>query len=182
MEHYLNWSGCKCRIFNVGKYRRQAYADYMAEKHQHQSETSNTSAERLNGTSSHGGLDNNTASRESHGACDASFFDANNVEAAQLRERVASTALQDMLQWLDDEDGLGNSYDGSEVSVELSRHSTISNLGMPKLSFANNERVAIFDATNSTRKRRQWVLEECTSPLKRPGKPTGVVFGTCGYR
>lgn len=36
--------------------------------------------------------------------------------------------------------------------------------------------LAIFDATNSTVKRRQWILEECTSPEKRPGKPTGVVF------
>lgn len=38
------------------------------------------------------------------------------------------------------------------------------------------DRVAIFDATNSTAERRKWILEECTSPYKRAGKPTGVVF------
>ena len=37
------------------------------------------------------------------------------------------------------------------------------------------DKVAIFDATNSTAARRQWVLEECTS--NREGKlPIGVVF------
>jgi hypothetical protein len=36
--------------------------------------------------------------------------------------------------------------------------------------------VAIFDATNSTDKRRRWILEMCTAPERRKGKPTGVVF------
>jgi 6-phosphofructo-2-kinase/fructose-2,6-biphosphatase 1 len=38
------------------------------------------------------------------------------------------------------------------------------------------DRIAIFDATNSTDKRRQWILDMCTSPARRPGKPTGCVF------
>lgn len=37
-------------------------------------------------------------------------------------------------------------------------------------------RIAIFDATNSTNERRKWILEMCTSPERRPGKPTGCVF------
>jgi hypothetical protein len=38
------------------------------------------------------------------------------------------------------------------------------------------DRIAIFDATDSTNQRRSWILEESTSPTKRAGKPTGVVF------
>ncbi|EEC51418.1 predicted protein, partial [Phaeodactylum tricornutum CCAP 1055/1] len=112
--HYLNWSGVQCKIFNVGRYRREAYKHVAA-----------ASAD----------------ARAQTGACDADFFDAQNERAAELREKVADLALRDMLR-----------------------------------CFSNHERIAIFDATNSTDKRRKWLLQECTSPDKRPGKPTGVVF------
>jgi hypothetical protein len=39
-----------------------------------------------------------------------------------------------------------------------------------------SQKIAIFDATNSTEKRRQWVLRECTAPEKRGDKKTGVIF------
>jgi 6-phosphofructo-2-kinase len=127
--NFLEWYGCECKIFNVGKYRRQAYAE--------------------------------TVNASSSGACDASFFDANNKEAAALREKVAEIALIDMLKWLDIEE--------ADLDDERSFPSVV-------LNEEKRERVAIFDATNSTDKRRRWILDMCTSPVRRPGKPTGCVF------
>jgi hypothetical protein len=159
--HYLNWSGVRCEIFNVGKYRRAAHAAL-------QRETSPALSER-----------------QSQGACDADFFDANNEQAAALRQRSADMALRDMLAWLDDDDEddddtmSGDTERQSSISGDMERQCSISSVSVnhaSKLSFKRYERIAIFDATNSTDKRRQWLLEECTSPQKRPGKPTGVVF------
>jgi len=185
LQHYLNWSGVQCEIFNVGKYRRAAYAKEQEEKA--------------------------TTEREKQGACDANFFDGNNRQAAELREKVAEMALLDMLRWLDgesstcdmdasqqlhDSDGeCDNSssnhhhhHNNSGSMADLSRHSTYSTVsgsgsvnskappGTAKLNFHTAERVAIFDATNSTNKRRQWLLEMCTSPERRGDKKTGVVF------
>lgn len=112
--------GICTKIFNVGRYRREAYAE---------------------------------VSSSASGACDANFFDSKNEEGAALRQKVAEIALRDMLRWIDGED---------ETNGD--------NQGKPR------DRIAIFDATNSTNTRRQWVLEECTSPEKRRGKPTGCVF------
>ena len=151
--HFLNWTGVQCKVFNVGKYRREAYAEMMAATA--------------------------TTPREISGACDANFFDASNEKAAELRERVADCALRDMLRWLDHEDEADS--DEECFVPDISRHSAVSSIsassaGVAKLNFRNHERVAIFDATNSTEKRRQWILEECTSPLKRSDKQTGLVF------
>lgn len=160
--HYLNWTGCKCQIFNVGRYRREAYATLQ------ESTASSTAAPASTAAA--------TDPRKQKGACDADFFDSNNKQAAELRERVAELALNDMLRWLDEEDddeaGINNN------NVDASRHSSsCSSLGgPPKLSWKRYERVAIFDATNSTDKRRRWILEMCTAPERRQGKPTGVVF------
>jgi len=119
LQNFVTWRGSLCRVFNVGKYRRQA-AD---------------------------------------GACGADFFDSKNSAAAELRQKSASLALEDMLRWLDGCD------DGNDTSS-------------PKTGASNSrkDRVAIFDATNSTIERRSWVLKECTCRVKRAGKPTGVVF------
>ena len=155
MEHYLNWSGVRCRIFNVGSYRRQAYATLQQQK----------MALTTNGINGSSGNVMTPSERDQKGACDADFFDANNKEAATLREQVAETALRDMLRWIDDVDEDDGVADGS---------SSPNHDGTD--SFQRNERIAIFDATNSTNKRRQWILEECTSRTKRKGKTTGVVF------
>jgi hypothetical protein len=162
MQHYLNWGGVHCEIFNVGKYRRAAYAEVQR---------------------NHG----NAASK---GACDADFFDANNVQASELRQLAAEYALRDMLRWLDGEttsqsEDEHNSDEDEQKIVDLSRHSTVSTMsiqsttipGMAKLrDSTSQERIAIFDATNSTRQRREWILSECTDPQKRQGKQTGIVF------
>ena len=143
LEAFLNWSGQKCKIFNVGKYRRDAYALITKEKNR---------------------------DRGQAGSCDANFFDASNTEAAALRERVAGIALKEMLKWLDGED-----------QHTTTRHSSGSGSSLLPDVFLDagehrNDRIAIFDATNSTDERRQWILEQCTSPALRKGKPTGVVF------
>lgn len=155
LSHYLNWSGCRCKIFNVGRYRREAYASLLATQHQDSTE------------------------RNQKGACDANFFDSHNEEANQLREKVAELALQDMLRWLDDEDSdtEGDDSLAGDMGIGMRKESSasLSTAGI-KHTYVANERIAIFDATNSTNKRRHWVLEQCTSPALRPGKPTGVVF------
>jgi hypothetical protein len=133
LVNFLEWNGVHCKIFNVGQYRRQAYAE---------------------------------VSSSTDGACDAEFFDSKNKEAAALRERVAELALRDMLRWLDDEED-------DDLDVDASRRSFSSG---SSASIERTDRIAIFDATNSTNKRRQWILEECTSPEKRRGKPTGCIF------
>jgi len=134
-------------VFNVGKYRRQA-AD---------------------------------------GACGADFFDSKNTAAAQMRQLAASLALQDMLRWLDNEDnstnasggGGGGGGGGGRTSGMFTTTTNSNNNMRMMMTLMNNERkdrVGIFDATNSTRERRDWVLRECTCRKKRAGKPTGVVF------
>eukprot|EP00531_Pseudo-nitzschia_arenysensis_P017909 CAMPEP_0116115350 /NCGR_PEP_ID=MMETSP0329-20121206/460_1 /TAXON_ID=697910 /ORGANISM="Pseudo-nitzschia arenysensis, Strain B593" /LENGTH=599 /DNA_ID=CAMNT_0003608777 /DNA_START=140 /DNA_END=1940 /DNA_ORIENTATION=- len=129
---FLEWQGCLCKIFNVGRYRRKA----------------------------------------SGGACDANFFSADNKNGAAIREQVAELALRDMLRWIDGEEE--EDADGKQ-NVNSSGRSVTSK-GSNATFHEHRDRIAIFDATNSTDKRRRWVLEECTNPAKRPGKPTGVVF------
>lgn len=145
LQAFLTWIGVDCKIFNVGKYRREAAAQLAFEKASSETDRKNSSA------------------RELSGSCSADFFDASNTKAAELRERVADVALREMLRWLDGEDG--------GIRRRVSGLSTVDAEGRVK-----HDRIAIFDATNSTVKRRQWILEECTSPEKRPDKPTGVVF------
>jgi len=107
----MTWRGQACKVFNVGKYRRE--------------------------------IANHSSGKD----CDSNFFDNNNVEGRAMRQKAADAAMDAMLNWLDEQD-LTSTAD-------------------------SQQRVAIFDATNSTVSRRQWVLQRCTL---RPGKPTGVVF------
>ena len=171
LQTFLKWRGTECKVFNVGKYRREAAAGVAAD------------ADAAGG-------DDDKSKRQEAGSCDANFFDSKNEAAAKLRQEVAALALQDMLKWLDrPEDqqantnagGIGQSGggSGSEPSspnaprpVYQRSMSTTAN----SVQTSSIDRVAIFDATNSTVARRQWVLEECTSPIKRANKPTGVVF------
>ena len=139
LQAFLMWIGVDCKVFNVGKYRREAAAQLVLSK-------AGAGTDRKASTA-----------RELSGSCSAEFFDASNAEASELRERVADIALREMLRWLDGEDD------------DQGIHKGVSGL-------LKHDRIAIFDATNSTVKRRQWILEECTSPEKRPDKPTGVVF------
>jgi len=136
---FLTWRTIQTKVFNVGKYRREAAAELATKSPDD--------------------------GRAESGACNADFFDANNVSAATLREKVAEMALIDMLKWLDGEDEDAESVSTSASNADWSREGQ-----------HNSDRIAIFDATNSTAKRRAWILDQCTHPSKRAGKPTGVVF------
>ena len=103
------------------------------------------------------------------GACDANFFDTKNADSSRLRQEAASAAMRDMLLWLDhEEDGGVNISSGGVV---LSPTAATNNGTVVK-----KDRIGIFDATNSTRERRMWILKECTCNTTRAGKPTGVVY------
>lgn len=123
--------------------------------------------QQIGGTETVNGL----SQRAQKGSCDANFFDSGNQVAAEIRQMAATMALEDMLRWLDEED-----EDEDETSSIVTRQSSGSLNGAPKLNFKRYDRVAIFDATNSTNERRNWILEMCTSPERRGDKPTGVVF------
>jgi 6-phosphofructo-2-kinase len=205
--HYLNWTGCKCQIFNVGRYRREAYAMLQQEQQQQQQERerSEAAAEAAEAAlaADPDGSSSTANANANNGSCDANFFDANNQQASELREKVAEMALLDMLRWLDEEDdddnnttanphhhnhqstsnlsesgstAAGGGGGATAANLDSTRHSTSSLGAPPKFSWKRYERVAIFDATNSTDKRRRWILEMCTAPERRKGKPTGVVF------
>jgi hypothetical protein len=159
LVNFLLWNGHKCKIFNVGRYRRQAVAALQIEQGK---------------------------KAPAEGVCAADFFDSKNEEAAKLREMSAEVALRDMLRWIDNEEddedhmhsdsfSTGAGVGGGGHSRRASDVSAITSVDVLE-SKVESDRIAIFDATNSTNKRRSWILEECTSPAKRAGKPTGVVF------
>lgn len=172
LQTFLNWRGTECKVFNVGKYRREAAA--------------------ANDTTGGGTDDAKGNKRQEAGSCDANFFDSKNEAAAKLRQEVAALALKDMLKWLDRPDdqqmstnsptatsagiASGGSASGSEPSSPRPAYHRSMSTTANSVQNSSIDRVAIFDATNSTVARRQWVLEECTSPIKRANKPTGVVF------
>jgi len=89
------------------------------------------------------------------GSTQADFFDSKNEAAVKLRNEVAMLSLGDALTWL-------NEYEETPCSTNTSCSSQI-----------NKGRIAIFDATNSTQKRRESVLQECGL---NTGKEFGVVF------
>lgn len=126
LVNYLTWRGNKCRIFNVGKYRREAAAELFSENDEGNFQ-------------------------------DAHFFDDSNEAAAKLRQKVAEIALKDTLEWLQD-----NQVSDTEDTTHSLRR--------------QYQRVAIFDATNSTNERRKWILKQCAIANEESGKTTGVVF------
>ena len=76
----------------------------------------------------------------------ASFFDAKNKENNEQRLRFARAALKDMIDFLFQEDS---------VAINLEHRG------------ADSGRVAIFDATNTTIERREWIREQLDRlPLK----------------
>ena len=75
--------------------------------------------------------------------------------------------------------GVVDSHERRSTLTDTKETTIPSALGQqrPQLPLKKHERIGIFDATNSTNQRRQWILERCTSPQHRPAdKPTGCVF------
>lgn len=160
LQSFLRWSGSQTKIFNVGKYRRQAYAAVA--------KANSRIEQQQDGTP---------------GSCSADFFDSKNKEAAALRQKVAQVALDDVLRWLDADTESEDSEDQPHRSAQSRRRSSEASSLAGGIDFFGDSRardwakdkVAIFDATNSTAERRQWILQECTN--NREGKlPIGVVF------
>jgi len=111
LELFLNWHGARCKVFNVGRYRRLVA-----------------------------------------GTASADFFSSANEEATSARERVAQAALEDMFTWLEEPmERMGEVEDWQGVQ----------------------DSVAVFDATNSTRKRREWIGRACRGREKHP---VGLIF------
>lgn len=150
LQSFLTWHGNECKIFNVGKYRRQVQADFVAAQ--------NARKKNKNGKAK--------SIRSTVGACDADFFDSKNPQASELRQQAASLALNEMLEWLDVSEPEDDQIEKEEIPVQL----------WASKASIQRSRIAIFDATNSTEERRQWVLKECTSVEKRGEKITGCVF------
>ena len=134
--NYLVWRSNQCRIFNVGKYRRQLA----------------------------------TTDSEEPNVQKADFFDDNNKTAAKLRQEAARLALKATLEWLNEssiENNNGDDDDNESGDKQI------------PLSYSARRvyhRVAIFDATNSSRARREWILQECAKSDKETGRTTGVLF------
>lgn len=109
----------------------------------------------------------------------ADFFDDSNQKAARLRQEAASMALQETLQWLgealDEDPTQGSIPDCSEGSSDDDADFYFQN----RLSYSARRqyhRIAIFDATNSTKERRQWILKQCAEADATRNSQTGVLF------
>lgn len=152
LHSFMNWRGTSCRIFNVGKYRRQAQADFMQSHAPIEDDTLLAQSDPKSSTN--------------NGSCDANFFDFKNSHAAAIRQAAADAAMKDMLCWLDAE----HETQADEITLSGLQSNFLNKKRI------RGDRIAIFDATNSSVERRNWVLEECTSPAKRHGKATGVIF------
>jgi len=83
--NYLTWRGNQCKVFNVGKYRREAAAH---------------TASTCDGGGGGDGDNNNSSPVHQ----DASFFDDSNEFAAKIRQKAAEMALTDALEFLEDND------------------------------------------------------------------------------
>ena len=147
---YLQWRGNRVKVFNVGKYRRER-ADSV------DSFDEDTKTERTKTNS-------------------ADFFSTSNVKAQALREALARLALDDMFSWfneVDTEDGT-NTPEPSPTSG--GGGGSGSGSGRGSNNGASNKyvsSVAIFDATNSTEKRRRMILDLCK---QQSGTEIGVVY------
>lgn len=134
VARYLTWLGHRSRIFNVGNYRRQKVG----------------------------------AAQPSH------FFDPENSEFARQREELADEALADMLTWLNlgGEDGSLEgivAHDSSSSINEKYNFLTLDN-GAPTVKspsrpggqgVGGTSCIALYDATNSTKKRRLMIENRC---------------------
>lgn len=163
---YFLWSGNSCKVFNVGKYRRAAVNSF-------------------------------NAGDSKSPACDANFFDSNNQTAANLRHQCAALAMKDMIKWLDDDDQdqcecSEDSDQQPDLVVEMEgsmddeaakrrrklirRSSSSSSESLASRFVPLTDRVAIFDATNSTKARRNWIVDTLTNHGAESRKPIGIVF------
>ena len=172
--NYMTWRGNQCRIFNVGKYRRETQQTQQTQHRHHGGGGA--------GNGDHNVNDNNNNNKKKTKPTTADFFDDSNQEAARLRQEAAELALNDTLSWLESGSasttsssgggGGGGGFDHSTSSSSVSSTSS----QMSHIARRKYHRIAIFDATNSTIKRRKWILQQCAQADERSGRRIGVLF------
>mmetsp|Transcript_19141 Transcript_19141/g.44494 ORF Transcript_19141/g.44494 Transcript_19141/m.44494 type:complete len:506 (+) Transcript_19141:368-1885(+) len=107
LVNYLNWYGVRCRLFNVGAFRRQ----------QMKAETASQEAQAQ--------ADDPGAEKEAEGAQDkgsrADFFSSENKAAAEKREELAAAVFEQLLQWLVHGGGHLAIFDATNTTKERRR-------------------------------------------------------------
>lgn len=140
---------CGLNLFNVGKYRRDV------------------------------SISGNNAK--------ANFFSSTNKQAATQRQQAAALALQDLLLWLDGNNDEKEEEDTTNDTNKESMNNENKNLTslFQKMMISRGkrrrgpDRIAIYDATNSTNQRRNWILQECQNHSlhnTNNKSPIGVIF------
>lgn len=162
--NYLSWRGNQCKIFNVGKYRRK-----IAQLEEEET------------------IKNSNANKN----CKADFFDDSNQEAARMRQAAAELAMKETLNWLESGDVNGRTTPtttGVPPAQSFSSLASANSDGLEEYDVTTGleshiarrqyHRVAIFDATNTTNERRQWILQECAKKTEsfEYSKRIGVLF------
>ncbi|EFC46521.1 fructose-6-phosphate 2-kinase [Naegleria gruberi] len=107
--------------------------------------------------------------REMLGAGQSSFFwDKNNSEGQEQRKRIGLVTLQELIDWLmldeteNEESSKKMKYGGGNCAEEYTKREI---------------KCAIFDATNTTRERRQMIIDHLTDKnLPRPLEPNHIIF------
>lgn len=89
LARYLSWCGFNTRVFNVGN-KRRVWKD----------------TDSMNSV---------TLNNATH---DAKFFDQNNQDAAQLREKLATDTLEEMLDWLNNHGGKVAIHDATNSTIK----------------------------------------------------------------
>jgi hypothetical protein len=119
-----------------------------------------------------------TTKASTSSSCKADFFDDSNQEAARLRQEAAALALEETLDWLDGEGGISDtvtlqpsSSTGSCLDL-LPSTTAVEDLDVTSGLESHParrqfHRIAIYDATNSTKERRSWILTECAKRTER---------------
>jgi hypothetical protein len=91
LVNYLNWTGRRARLFNVGAFRRLASSSSSSPAADSSPEAAATGADGGDGASS---------TAKSGMRHDSEFFSHANARARALRDELAFTVLQELCQWL----------------------------------------------------------------------------------
>jgi 6-phosphofructo-2-kinase len=102
LSRYLNWLQHDTKIFNVGNQRRKVVGRPLDPTVIDHSSVSTTGLEKAGHS--------------------AAFFDPNNTQAGQLRERVAMETLDELLEYLTCEDGTVAIFDATNSTIGRRTH------------------------------------------------------------